>query len=121
VKVSRRSEATKALWRIHRGTPDHARVAQEFHVRKERLHRWPFYPFHLDVFDLQLAWGKLDIRVASQQLSSCSGQREWLHPIRGGFGEKDKKAICAVFLSSHGIPGQLWHGPVSPCGFSRGL
>lgn len=44
-KASRRSVATKALWRIHRGTPDQARVAQEFHVRKERLHRWPFYPF----------------------------------------------------------------------------
>lgn len=82
---------------------------------------WMTGVFHLDVFDLQLAWGKLDVRVASQRLSSCSGQREWLHPIRGGFGEKDKKAICAVFLSSHGIPGQLWHGLVSPCGFSRGL
>lgn len=44
-------------------------------------------------------------------LSSHPDQREWLHPKRNEFGERDQKVICAV-LYSHGIPGKLWHRPV---------
>lgn len=70
VKVSRRSEAAKALWRIHRGTPDHARVAQEFHVRKERLHRWSFCPF-LQIHPLSdeaILFGQSSLKAAVRPL-----------------------------------------------------
>lgn len=35
--------------------------------------------FHLDVFDLQLACGKARRESGPKRLSSCLGQREWLH------------------------------------------
>lgn len=65
--------------------------------------------------------GELDERVTLWWLSSCPDQRERFHPIRDGFRQRPKRTICSAVLQSHGIPGELWHGPVFLCGFSRGL
>lgn len=64
--------------------------------------------------------GDLDMRVAFGLLSSCCDQREHRHPIKDGFRERGKWAICVASFTCMeflGNPGMV----VSLCGFSRGL